>query len=41
MTVLRDNSESLLAVLETFIWDPLLSWRLIQDRDTQQGMLCP
>ncbi|KAG8995960.1 phosphatidylinositol kinase- protein kinase tor1 [Tulasnella sp. JGI-2019a] len=36
MTVLRDNSESLLAVLETFIWDPLLSWRLIQDRDTQQ-----
>ncbi|KAG8938567.1 phosphatidylinositol kinase- protein kinase tor1 [Tulasnella sp. 424] len=36
MTVLRANSESLLAVLETFIWDPLLSWRLVQDRDAQQ-----
>lgn len=39
MTVLRANSESLLAVLETFIWDPLLSWRLVQDRDAQQRAL--
>ncbi|KAG8859069.1 phosphatidylinositol kinase- protein kinase tor1 [Tulasnella sp. 330] len=37
MTILRDNGESLLAVLETFVWDPLLSWRLIQDREDQQG----
>ncbi|KAG8882733.1 phosphatidylinositol kinase- protein kinase tor1 [Tulasnella sp. 332] len=37
MTILRDNGESLLAVLETFVWDPLLSWRLIQDREDQQA----
>ncbi|KAG8958873.1 phosphatidylinositol kinase- protein kinase tor1 [Tulasnella sp. 419] len=33
MKVLRDNNESLLAVLETFVWDPLLSWRLVQEPD--------
>jgi FKBP12-rapamycin complex-associated protein len=27
--VLRDNKDSLLAVLETFIHDPILSWRII------------
>lgn len=29
MKVLRDNKDSLLAVLETFIHDPILSWRII------------
>ncbi|ORY29148.1 armadillo-type protein [Naematelia encephala] len=28
MEVLRDNRESLMAVLETFVYDPLLNWRL-------------
>ncbi|KAJ7066549.1 phosphatidylinositol 3-kinase [Mycena amicta] len=30
MTVLRDNKESLMAVLEAFIYDPLVNWRLTQ-----------
>ena len=29
MTVLRENKESLLAVLESFVYDPLLNWRLL------------
>jgi len=32
MRVIRDNKESLMAVLEAFIHDPLLTWRLV-DRD--------
>ncbi|KAI7138898.1 hypothetical protein KC324_g16509, partial [Hortaea werneckii] len=28
MRLLRDNKESLMAVLEAFIHDPLLNWRL-------------
>ena len=30
MKVLRDNKESLMAVLEAFVYDPLITWRLIQ-----------
>lgn len=30
MKVLRDNKESLMAVLEAFVYDPLISWRLMQ-----------
>jgi FKBP12-rapamycin complex-associated protein len=30
MGVLRDNKESLMAVLEAFIYDPLMNWRLTQ-----------
>ncbi|XP_006461841.1 hypothetical protein AGABI2DRAFT_151460 [Agaricus bisporus var. bisporus H97] len=30
MTVLRDNKDSLLAVLEAFVYDPLINWRLMQ-----------
>ncbi|KAF7334695.1 Serine/threonine-protein kinase TOR [Mycena venus] len=30
MQVLRDNQESLLAVLEAFVYDPLINWRLVQ-----------
>jgi FKBP12-rapamycin complex-associated protein len=29
MKVLRDNRESLMAVLEAFLYDPLLNWRLL------------
>lgn len=30
MKVLRENKESLMAVLEAFVYDPLITWRLIQ-----------
>lgn len=30
MRVLRDNKESLMAVLEAFVYDPLINWRLMQ-----------
>ena len=29
MRVLRDNKESLMAVLEAFVYDPLINWRLV------------
>ena len=29
MRVVRENKESLLAVLEAFVYDPLLNWRLL------------
>lgn len=29
MRVLRQNKDSLMAVLEAFVYDPLLNWRLI------------
>lgn len=28
--MLRRNKDSLLAVLEAFVWDPLINWRLMQ-----------
>lgn len=31
MRVLRDNKESVLALLEAFVHDPLISWRLVTD----------
>lgn len=33
MGVLRDNRESLSAVLEAFVYDPLTAWRLLQTAD--------
>lgn len=37
MQVLRDNKESLMAVLEAFVYDPLISWRLMQtDHDLRR-----
>ncbi len=30
MKVLRENKESLMAVLEAFVYDPLINWRLVQ-----------
>nr|FAA04053.1 TPA: mechanistic target of rapamycin [Lymnaea stagnalis] len=37
MAVLRDNKESLMAVLEAFVYDPLLSWRLVDAHKTKAG----
>jgi len=38
MQVLRDNKESLMAVLEAFVYDPLINWRLMQaDAEVRQG----
>jgi FKBP12-rapamycin complex-associated protein len=35
MTVLRENIESVMAVLEAFVYDPLVNWRLLKpDRKT-------
>lgn len=31
MAVLRGNKDSLMAVLEAFVYDPLLNWRLVVD----------
>lgn len=30
MEVLRRNKDSLMAVLEAFVYDPLLNWRLVE-----------
>ncbi|XP_037075764.1 serine/threonine-protein kinase mTOR-like [Pollicipes pollicipes] len=35
MTVLRKNKDSLMAVLEAFVYDPLLNWRLVDSPRTQ------
>ena len=32
MDVLRRNKDSLMAVLEAFVYDPLLNWRLIDNK---------
>ncbi|GFN76929.1 mechanistic target of rapamycin (serine/threonine kinase) [Plakobranchus ocellatus] len=37
MSVLRENKESLMAVLEAFVYDPLLSWRLVDAHKTKVG----
>ena len=29
MRVLRENKESLMAVLEAFVYDPIINWRLL------------
>ena len=33
MSVLRMNKESLIAILQAFVYDPLLNWRLLTDAD--------
>ena len=46
MKVLRENRESLMAVLEALVHDPLISWRLIQpdkgegEREVKVGDQC-
>ncbi|KAI5120260.1 hypothetical protein M0805_004596 [Coniferiporia weirii] len=37
MQVLRDNKESLMAVLEAFVYDPLINWRLMQAEVDRRG----
>ena len=34
MRVLRQNKDSLMAVLEAFVYDPLLNWRLVDGETT-------
>ena len=41
MRVLRDNRESVLALLEAFVHDPLISWRLVTDTDTGNDQRAP
>lgn len=36
MRVLRENKESLMAVLEAFVYDPLINWRLLFDETSKQ-----
>jgi FKBP12-rapamycin complex-associated protein len=37
MMVLRENKDSLMAVLEAFVYDPLLNWRLVtRNKDNQK-----
>lgn len=37
MAVLRDNRQSLLAMLEAFVHDPLISWRLLHPKKGEQA----
>ena len=37
MRVLRENRESLMAVLEAFVYDPLLNWRLLTASDAMKN----
>lgn len=33
MEVLREHRDSVMAVLEAFVYDPLLNWRLMDSKD--------
>jgi len=37
MRVLRANKESVMAVLEAFVYDPLINWRLLDRRKSRRG----
>jgi phosphatidylinositol kinase/protein kinase (PI-3 family) len=37
MRVLRENKDSLMAVLEAFVYDPLLNWRLMTNASPRLG----
>jgi phosphatidylinositol kinase/protein kinase (PI-3 family) len=37
MSVLRDNKDSLVAMLEAFVYDPLISWRLLDQTSDEDG----
>ena len=39
MSVLRKNKESLMAVLEAFVHDPLINWRIMANPSPRQGNL--
>ena len=40
MTLLRDSRDSLVAMLEAFVYDPLISWRLtgVLESDLSEGL---
>ncbi len=38
MRVLRENKDSVMAVLEAFVYDPLLNWRLIDGKARPAGL---
>jgi serine/threonine-protein kinase mTOR len=40
MAVLREEKVSVMAMLEAFVFDPLINWRLLQSRPTQVGICC-
>jgi FKBP12-rapamycin complex-associated protein len=35
MGLLRDNRDSVMAMLEAFVYDPLISWRLLGDESKE------
>ena len=37
ITVLRSNKDSVLAMLEAFVHDPLINWRLLANQATEQN----
>ena len=37
MRVLRKNRDSVMAVLEAFVYDPLLNWRLVENIQGKKG----
>ena len=37
MTVLRADKDSVMAMLEAFVHDPLINWRLLKQRDVAAG----
>ena len=37
MSVLRENRDSVMAMLEAFVYDPLISWRLLTNADAAGG----
>lgn len=41
MAVLREEKVSVMAMLEAFVFDPLINWRLLQSRPTQVRCLPP
>lgn len=38
MRVLRDNRDSVMAMLEAFVYDPLISWRLLTRRENDTAL---
>lgn len=38
MKVLRSNKDSVMAMLEAFVYDPLINWRLLNTTDTTSEM---
>ena len=40
MQVLRENKDSVMAVLEAFVYDPLLNWRLMDSKYHRFTYIC-